>query len=374
MSKLVNLLSPKFKGKRFESHTLPIEFLDDLVALSELIKELAKQEYLKDNSNRKRIPRGFFDEISIKLKNLEEGSTITNIVADIKNPDLFGGAHLSYFKTATNYISDAICHVSDENYVLEKIPPNLLYLFNRIGNHLRKEESIWFESNGKGYDVELDTIKRKKLIQISNKEKEYSYEYEIRGYINEMDKSNNSFEITPIYGAKVSGKFDRVFKEDIQEAFNKYDLKQKVLLQGIGTFNYLDKLIKIESISNMEFLDELDISSQLEEFKTLNDGWYNGVGKAPDKEKLDILSEEFNKYYNPENELPYLYPTPEGNVQAEWECKDSNIQYILEIQLDDELNSELYILDLKNENKDKNYSLKLTQSTSWESLNKKLNL
>jgi hypothetical protein len=42
-------LKPRFVGKRFDNHSLPLEILKDLAVLEELIIEVAKREYIKKN-------------------------------------------------------------------------------------------------------------------------------------------------------------------------------------------------------------------------------------------------------------------------------------------------------------------------------------
>jgi hypothetical protein len=76
MSETIDFLQPRFVGDRFTGHALPLEILKDLVALDELIVETAKWLYLEENQNRKRIPKGFLEGISLKLVEVEEGSAI----------------------------------------------------------------------------------------------------------------------------------------------------------------------------------------------------------------------------------------------------------------------------------------------------------
>ena len=74
--------------------------------------------------------------------------------------------------------------------------------------------------------------------------------------------------------------------------------------------------------------DPMDIDRRLDKLRELEDGWAdgmqaasdwgNGFGKAPSDEGLDWLSAQFAAHYDEELPKPYLYPTPEGGVQAEW--------------------------------------------------------
>lgn len=65
-------------------------------------------------------------------------------------------------------------------------------------------------------------------------------------------------------------------------------------------------------------LDPLDVEIRLKELAQLQDGWLDGKGRAPDPAALTRLTQAFDERFAPELPLPRLYPTPEGNVLAEW--------------------------------------------------------
>ena len=70
------------------------------------------------------------------------------------------------------------------------------------------------------------------------------------------------------------------------------------------------------------------IRGRLEELKSLDDGWADGMqpaaqwgegyGKAPAAQGLDWLASQFAAHYDSALPRPYLYPTPEGGVSVEW--------------------------------------------------------
>lgn len=75
----------------------------------------------------------------------------------------------------------------------------------------------------------------------------------------------------------------------------------------------------------------LDVPAQLDDFRDLRDGWYEGDGLAPPHDGLDWLADRFGKYYPKDTPLPYAYPTFEGGVRMEWSYRNNAI--ILEIDL-----------------------------------------
>lgn len=70
----------RYVGERFEGGRLPLEVLTDLPAFRDLIAALAKDAWLVDHNNRKRVPKGFEESISFDLIGVREGSAIPEIV------------------------------------------------------------------------------------------------------------------------------------------------------------------------------------------------------------------------------------------------------------------------------------------------------
>ena len=88
--------------------------------------------------------------------------------------------------------------------------------------------------------------------------------------------------------------------------------------------------------------EELDFSRQLDSMRHLEDGWADGISYFPNRGKcetrapshagLDWLAGALNSRYPKDLPRPYLYPTPEGGVQAEWSLGVQEIS--LEIDLE----------------------------------------
>ncbi|HOY11616.1 MAG TPA: hypothetical protein PLY70_00695, partial [Saprospiraceae bacterium] len=101
MDTRIEIYSPRLVGPRFNDHGLPLELLEEIGALEDVTIELAKWLYLKNNPNRKRIPRGFTNGISIQLDSIESGSTILPISLFIASSGLFPSSKLEYFEHAS---------------------------------------------------------------------------------------------------------------------------------------------------------------------------------------------------------------------------------------------------------------------------------
>ena len=102
------------------------------------------------------------------------------------------------------------------------------------------------------------------------------------------------------------------------EAFNQYQASGKVAIHAVVKYNRGGRPIGIEAVEDVVLLDPLDVASQLDDLRSMENGWLDGDGLAPASHLLDRIAESFDIHYPDDAELPYLYPTAEGGVQAEW--------------------------------------------------------
>ena len=112
----------------------------------------------------------------------------------------------------------------------------------------------------------------------------------------------------------------------------------------------------------MSILDPLDVTARLDELRSLSNGWLEGVGIALDAAGLDWLNEAFETQYSDELPLPYLYPTEEGGVRAEWPVGNT------ETSLDVDLTSKRafwHELNLDSD-ADDTKELDLSEPAGWE--------
>ncbi|MFZ1639933.1 MAG: hypothetical protein WAV07_00555 [Candidatus Contendobacter sp.] len=110
------------------------------------------------------------------------------------------------------------------------------------------------------------------------------------------------------------------------------------------------------------------VATRLETLAQLENSWLDGKGRAPDKAQLAWLSTAFDTLYDPTLPLPYLYPTAEGGIQAEWSLGDWEVS--LEIDLAGQI-AEWQALNLKTQ-ACREQSLHLANPADWQALNQNL--
>jgi hypothetical protein len=311
-------LRPRLVGERFENRAIPLEVLKDLAVLEELIVEVAKSEFFKDHPDRKYSPRGFTDGIQLKLTGLEEGSTIPIISLDVAASSLFPLANQRYFEQAREAVVSAIGAAEQNRPVVEHLPEKTLSYFNRLGRTLRNGEAIEFTTAAHPIPARLTKDTRRRLLLASSTIKELTEETSLRGTVPEADQDGMTFQVQIADGRKVRAPITEQHYETILDAFNGYKSGIKILLQGIGRFNRNEKLLGFDSIEHVSLLDARDVPARLDELRFLKPGWLDGQGEAPSHEGLDWLSQAFDRHYPDDLPLPFVYPTLEGGLQAEW--------------------------------------------------------
>jgi hypothetical protein len=130
----------------------------------------------------------------------------------------------------------------------------------------------------------------------------------------------------------------------------------------------LDRKQKASNLHPAAPLDPLDVPLRLEQMAALKDGWLDGKGKAPDKDKLTWLADQFDAHFDRDLPLPYLYPTAEGGVQAEWTMNGTEVS--LEINLESK-QAEYQALNLKDDSCSE-FTFALDNRDGWSSLNEAL--
>lgn len=363
---------PKLEGHRFDDHTLPVNMLEDFSAFEELVFELAKKIYLEKNPLRKRVPKGFTENVYLKLSSIEEGSTIPYILIaavtslstptiPVQNTDYF-----SYFEQSRDKVFELVENANSGKSI--EIDNKFLNYFNRIGKNLEEGETIDFlnEPNS-NRNIKFSKNTRRKILLSRNEKLEYSEKIKENILIPSIDKKNRSFKIE-IDSNIIECPIAIDFQDTILTAFQEYESKTLVSLKATGVFNQNNKLIHVEDIESMDILDPFDISVRLNELSNLEDKWYNGIdGRALNRNHLEIFKNYFENYFNNDLTLPAIFPTINGDIVLEWKKGDNEI--MLEVKLSN-LNSTLFYFDMQNDDKDFELVLELDSEKNWIKLNK----
>lgn len=312
-----DFLRPRLVGGRFEEHSLPLDVLKDWTAFEELVIEIAKDIYLKENRDRKRTPRGFTDDFSLRLSAVEPGSAIPVLKRH------FSGERLPFsdlFDRAFALVQASIMAVNMGQAVPEEFPREYLGYFNRFGSSLREGERIEWTAPGAAMPTVYDRTTRKKLVLTGAKS--YQTAADLRGWITEVNAEKNSFTIKVIGGPKLFGNYPRELAKRVLDALSEFQRDKfqscKVLVRGQVDYDLNDQPVKVAETQHIELLDPNDVATRCEELAQLKDGWLDGEGIAPSKAGLTAFATAWDNAETAALPLPHIYPTPEGGVQMEW--------------------------------------------------------
>jgi len=366
MNTAVQFLTPRLVGKRFEDHAIPFEVLKNMAVLEDLVIEAAKWKYLQSHPDRKRVPRGFTEETSLKLTEVRDGSAIPVIALTLLTttpmfPEI--GSHQTYFEMGRDAIIATVTAAEAQTHGTDMLPSHLLGYFDQLGRSLRDGEALELNPKNLENPARLTKETRRWILLQSDKIQELTEEVVLRGMIPEMDQERMTFEFQLISGPRIKAPLEVQHLDSILEAFNGYRDNRKIMVRGIGSFNRNEKLLGLSSVEHVSILDDLDTGARLEELKTLKNGWLDSKkGIAPKKASLDWLTEAFQRNYPGELTPPYLYPTAEGGVQAEWSFNGWEIS--LEIDIDRH-QGQWHALDMANE-QEQEKTLDLDKPTDWQ--------
>ena len=116
----------------------------------------------------------------------------------------------------------------------------------------------------------------------------------------------------------------------------------------------------------MDVLDLLDVSLRINNLSRLENNWYEGQGKALNKEHLTKFENLFNSYFDNKLSLPAIFPKIDGNIQLEWKKDTKNI--VVDINLSS-LSSEFFYYNNANDSDEREEKVDLDNKEGWNLLN-----
>lgn len=358
-----DFISPKLEGQRFVGHSVPLDMLKDFAALQEMLVEVAKWRFLADNPDRQRTPRNFTADFDLRLTGIEDGSAVLKISLMVAS--LFPSGHQQYLQKAKTDVIEAVA--AAEAGQQPALPPYLLSYFDRFGRGLKPGESIAFE--GSGGTARLNTEIRQRLVRYSQVT-EFTDEILVYARVYEADKRNSTFQLEILNGQRLSGPLREPYESVVMDALKTYGKKdvQVISVQGVAKFDMGGKLCSFETVEHVTLTDPLDIDRRIAELSLLKDGWLDGQGSALDSDKLHLAGTQFRTRLDPTLPPPFLYPTFEGNLRAEWSLDKAEVS--VDINLGN-LVGQYSALDISSGDSSEQ-TLDLTEDVSWTTLNDSL--
>ena len=331
---LLPSLSPKFEGARFEKHGIPVELLGDLASYRDLLKKVSKELYKRDVApagERIRCPKAFEAAFKLSLKGVAPGSAIAllqndNDYANSNQEDVL--IFKKYFDDAKRLIDDVIRAVNDGGRLPERFPIKFLTDFGKIGKNLKGSENINFGYGEARAANFTDKVRTTLVLWASNEiEKNIEIVGKVVGLSNDQE---SKIDLKLSSGQVITGPYHESDEDDFIKAF-RHKEEYSIKIKGTGVFNKQGTLKRISDIIDAELLDAEDLKllaaiSRVEAMKALPVGWCGGKG-TPLSEgfaewAVDILKRLVEEHGM---DVPYVFPTPEGDIQFEWKAEGSAV-------------------------------------------------
>lgn len=319
-------------GGRFDGQGMPVETLGELAEYRALVLGVARAQFLREHPDRKRMPRGFFDRLQLRLRVVQDGSAMP-VLERVAAP----GMLLSFddeFARARDAIEDAVAAAEADQPPPAEFPVDALVLFNRLGQTLRSDEAIELRRGSADAGPRYTAETRRKLV-LSQK-RTYQEELHGIGWISEVDATGMSCRIRlrerPT--TAVAAPLDEITFGPARDVLEPNGEGPPVWLSGVGVFDTERGLIRFDSIHDVSVLDDPEdlasLDSRLDELASLNAGWLDGQGVRPDVGALERARRVLSDLLTFEIPRPRVFATPEGGVQAEWTVGENEISVTFE--------------------------------------------
>lgn len=308
-----------FRGKRFETHELPVAVLPSLTALEKLLRLVAAAKYRKQHELPS-APRGFLSEFRLILAYRGEGSTVTGCVAHLPKKD--AGHYDQSLSDAGQWLNSA-----QNEAEAASLSEEMLLQLVRMTEVLDEDESLSIHQRGGRQLVAVtrkahDTLKGWRSTPTVRRE---------RGLLGKIvgGRHQEYFEVdVPRYGKLVKFK---AFREDdwptITTAMSNPN-KFEVRIDAVVDEDLSD--IPTEGIMahHIEFVDGPELYTRLEHLAGLADGWYDGQGYGITENTMQRARKLLFRLLENVRGLsrPRLYPTFQGGVQMEWSVGTAELE------------------------------------------------
>jgi hypothetical protein len=179
-----------------------------------------------------------------------------------------------------------------------------------LGRSLKEGEKMEL-----GATAILTPERRKHLVLAA--ERTYERDIDICGVIEEVDWKKSTFRLRSEEGKTIHVPMEGDFHDEARKYGGK--TRDLISVKCVAAYDSWENLQKVIEVQQIDVQTNYKLYNRFEEIAALEDGWLDGEGVAPDKEKLGSLGEVLVGDYPEDLPIPAIFPTPEGNLLFEWQ-------------------------------------------------------
>lgn len=273
----------RLSGARFDSVGIPADALAEVAALEDILRSLVRLYWRDRNSGRKRIPKGYDDQITLRLTTIGDGSAIPVLEYDsaLDDGDLFGPYELKQdFSRAVGAIEEFVnSGITDSNQIpndIRRLPANTV---KKFGQTIRKDEAIQLAAiRPSSWDSVAQYTPDSRREALVNLIGSFTRRVTIQGKVTEFnvaagrilvrDREQRRDIPVPYFESGLAVRIDSEFQLFECEA------------EGVGEFNAdgrLTRLVSVDSLYVTEVTEDARAArAKLESLGDLEAGWLDG--------------------------------------------------------------------------------------------------
>lgn len=328
--------SPRLRGRRFDNNpdpnnvTIPVEVLPMLDDYRQAILETARALYWS-RTGIKKVPDGFDDAFSLRLGRVTDGSTIPNLLratiaaGTIMHADvIFPANGKDLFEEARDVVGETIQAVAQKRAIPSAFPRKLLGKLRSMGDILEEGDTLelWVPGapTAPVYDRALRDDFRDLAVVLSSRLVTFV------GQVTGMDvvtrqfnvRTSEGVDILATYGEGVGSEHE-VHQLLGNRHFMRAEIEVDATFDGEGKLKGIDRLLKLKVVSALDEATVKQLDDRFGKLAFLEPGWLDGKGSAlPAAELLWAKEIIFGLMVDGSLPKPRLYPTPAGDIEAEW--------------------------------------------------------
>lgn len=251
-----------FKGSRFEHGHLDVDVAIELAAYRELVIDVAKSLWTRENAGRQRLPKGFEQTFQLRITQLSPGSTLVALSRNVAAGHQLNLMEKDLFHRSMRLIEETVVSAASSQNVPALFPRSALPKFRRWGSSLFEDEQIELRTpDGQVTAIYGATARANLLDRIDTS---YENTAEVVGYVLATSIRAGRFEL---YRDIHSGEGIVVplipeYKKRVLHALSQHD-QVRLRVAGTGAFGTDGSLVRFTNVTRVEELDRTVDNSSL---------------------------------------------------------------------------------------------------------------
>jgi hypothetical protein len=241
-----------FKGPRFDDHGLDVDVLPEISAYKRLLQETAKDLWKRKHPTRRRLPKNFDAEISLKFFRIEPGSTGVPLVRGAPSHVAPRLPFEDELDEAARLLEQSIEQAGSSGTPPKHLPRNVIPLFQEFGKTLRSDEFMVVSTRGARTGARYDAGVKARILSWASTP--YSDSVNLIGEVRGTDLDGLRFTLRLTDGRKIPGRFEAEQEVTILEALGEHS-SRRLRVIGLGDHSPDGSLQQISKVERVEIVE-----------------------------------------------------------------------------------------------------------------------